>query len=257
MVALAVAYPMSGEMMAVAKREEEARGVYFPISYEDKKRGKYSWSSLRGQEALQVFMAVSNTAMLTYLSSRRRGCWRLLPDQLRGQEALQVFKAVAEDEAAGVYFPISYEDKKRAEDEAAGVYFPISYEDKKRGKYSWPRRRGCWRLLSDQLRGQEARQVFIVVTEDEAAGVYFPISYEDKKRSKRGCWRLLPDQLRGQEALQVFIAVTEDEAAGVYFPISYEDKKRAEDEAAGVYFPISYEDKKRGKYSWLSVTRRC
>ncbi|KAG2134402.1 uncharacterized protein EDB93DRAFT_1254522 [Suillus bovinus] len=50
MVALAVAYPMSGEIMgpSVAKREDvapedEAAGVYFPISYDDddKKRGKY------------------------------------------------------------------------------------------------------------------------------------------------------------------------------------------------------------------------
>ncbi|KIK42007.1 hypothetical protein CY34DRAFT_12639 [Suillus luteus UH-Slu-Lm8-n1] len=48
MVALAVAYPMSGEMMGpVAKREEEARGVYFPISYDEKeRRGKYSRPSV-------------------------------------------------------------------------------------------------------------------------------------------------------------------------------------------------------------------
>ncbi|KAG1793750.1 uncharacterized protein BJ212DRAFT_1490311 [Suillus subaureus] len=41
MVVLAVAYPMSGaitERSSVARREDEARGVYFPISYDNNKK---------------------------------------------------------------------------------------------------------------------------------------------------------------------------------------------------------------------------
>ncbi|KAG1820976.1 uncharacterized protein BJ212DRAFT_1336690 [Suillus subaureus] len=41
MVVLAVAYPMSGaitERSSVARHEDEARGVYFPISYDNNKK---------------------------------------------------------------------------------------------------------------------------------------------------------------------------------------------------------------------------
>ncbi|KAG2745727.1 hypothetical protein P692DRAFT_2060059 [Suillus brevipes Sb2] len=80
MVALAVAYPMSGEMMghsSVAKREEEAGAIY---RYDEKR-------SVR-----------------------------------------------AEEEAAGVYFTITYdEDKKRAEDEEASADF-CCYDDDRTGR---------------------------------------------------------------------------------------------------------------------------
>ncbi|KAG1722555.1 hypothetical protein EDD22DRAFT_974568 [Suillus occidentalis] len=109
MMALAVAYPMSGEIMgqsSVAKREaleistydqtiraeEEAAGVYFTISYEDKKRGKYSWPSMKMRRLMLPSVAT------TTVPPRR---------------------AATEEEAVG-YSSLFYN------------------EGQKRGKYSWP-----------------------------------------------------------------------------------------------------------------------
>ncbi|KAG1772733.1 hypothetical protein EDD22DRAFT_965633 [Suillus occidentalis] len=185
MVALAVAYPMSGEMMAVAKREEEAIGAYLTNPYdEDKKRGKYSWPSPK------MRLLVSTSQLLT--TTRNAA-------------------TEEEEEAIGAYLTNPYdEDKKRgksedeaaAEDEATGMYFPLHYDDKKRGKFSWLSPK--MRLLVSTSRSptmtrnaateEEEEAIGAYLTnpydedkkraEDEAAGVYFTITYDDKKRGK-------------------------------------------------------------------------
>ncbi|KAG1782561.1 hypothetical protein EV702DRAFT_1275094 [Suillus placidus] len=75
----------------------------------------------------------------------------------------------------------------KREDEARGVYFPISYDDDKKR---------CKTKLLGSTSRLATTTTRSAATEDEALGVYFPISYDDdKKRCNRGrgSWGLLPD----------------------------------------------------------------